>query len=101
MVLTGSSFEESITASAPKSLASFRRSAEVSTAITRAPIAAPSTVAERPTGPWPNTASVSPPAMRMRRSAPYAVPVPQATAAPSAKDSSSGKGTRVRTGTFR
>src|SRR5256885_2059739 len=59
------------------------------------------TVAEGRTGPGPNTASVSPPAMRMRRNAPYAVPVPQATAAPSAKESSSGSGTSVRAGTFR
>ena len=67
---TGFSFVASTTASAPKSFASFMRSALVSTAMTRRPIAAPSRVALRPTGPWPNTASVSPPATFMRFKAP-------------------------------
>src|SRR5262249_4126164 len=68
-------------------------------AITRAPIAAPSIVALSPTGPCPNTASVSRPDTSSRFSAPYAVPVPQATAAPSSNVSSSGTGTfgRART----
>ena len=68
-------------------------------ATTRAPIATPSMVAERPTGPWPKTASVSRPETSRRRSAWYAVPVPHEMAAPSSKESSSGRGTSVEAGT--
>ena len=54
-----------------------------STAMTYAPLAAPNIVALRPTGPWPKTARVSLPVTESRLSAWYAVPVPQAQAAPS------------------
>ncbi len=57
-------------------------------------------VAESPTGPWPKTAMVSPPCSWTRRSAPHAVPVPQEIAAPVTKESASGSGTSVDTGTF-
>ena len=62
-------------------------------------MAVASCTALSPTGPWPNTASVSRPERFMRRSALYAVPVPQEIAAPVAKESSSGSGTSVRAGT--
>jgi hypothetical protein len=45
-------------------------------------------------------AIVSPPCKLIRFSAPHAVPVPQETAAPVTKDSESGSGTSVETGTF-
>ena len=45
-------------------------------------------------------AIVSPPCSSTRRSAPQAVPVPQEMAAPVTKDSESGSGTSVDTGTF-
>ena len=57
-------------------------------------------VALKPTGPWPNTARVSAPVNFMRLMAANAVPVPQATAAPSENDNASGSGTRVLAGTF-
>ena len=89
-----------ITCSAPKSRASARRSGTTSTAMTRAPIARPSIVALSPTGPWPKIASVSRPDTSMRLRAPYAVPVPHETDAPSSNDSSSGSGTQVNAGAF-
>src|SRR5262245_37942565 len=100
MLFSTSSREASTTSAAPNSLARRSRSAFVSTAMTRRPIAAPRRVALRPTGPWPNTARVSPPETRILLNAEKAVPVPQATAAPSAKLSSSGRGTSVFAGTF-
>ena len=45
-------------------------------------------------------AIVSPPFSWTRRSAPQAVPVPQEMAAPVTKESESGSGTKVDTGTF-
>ena len=89
-----------IAASAPNLFASSRRSGDTSTAMIRTPMAAPSRVALRPTGPWPNTVMVVPPGSAIRLMAPKAVPVPHETAAPSAKDSSSGRSIRVPTGTF-
>jgi hypothetical protein len=70
MAFTGSVSRELTTASAPNCFARASRSAAMSTAMTRAPIAAPSMVAERPTGPCPNTARVSRPETSMRLSAP-------------------------------
>ncbi len=67
---TGSASLALITASAPSSRASLSRSGTTSIAITRGPMAAPSIVAERPTGPWPKTASVSRPETSRRLSAP-------------------------------
>src|SRR5215470_8508066 len=90
----------SITSAAPNCRASLRRSGAMSTAMTRAPISTASCVAERPTGPWPKMAIVSPPCSAIRRSAPQAVPVPQEMAAPVTKESESGSGTSVDTGTF-
>ena len=72
----------------------------MSTAITRAPMTTASCVADRPTGPWPKIAIVSPPCRLSRLSAPQAVPVPQEMAAPVTKESASGSGTSVDTGTF-
>jgi hypothetical protein len=69
-------------------------------AMTRAPISTASCVADSPTGPWPKMAIVSPPCSSTRRSAPQAVPVPQEMAAPVTKESESGSGTSVDTGTF-
>jgi hypothetical protein len=51
-------------------------------------------------GPWPKMAIVSPPCSWTRRSAPQAVPVPREMAAPVTKESESGSGTSVDTGTF-
>ena len=59
-----------------------------------------SCVADRPTGPWPKMAIVSPPCRVIRFSAPQAVPVPHEIAAPVTKESASGSGTSVDTGTF-
>jgi len=73
----------------------------MSSAITRAPIAAASCVAESPTGPWPKMAMVSRPEMCIRLSAPKAVPVPQEIAAPASNESASGSGTSVLAGTLR
>ena len=47
-----------------------QRSGDTSSAITRAPIATASCVADKPTGPWPKIAIVSPPCRLRRRSAP-------------------------------
>ena len=63
-----------------------------------APMALANWVAARPTGPWPKIAIVSRPVF-IRRSAPYAVPDPQAIAAPAEKLSSSRSGTIVSAGT--
>src|SRR5262245_56669857 len=90
----------SITSCAPNSCARLRRSAEMSTAMTRAPITMTSCVADNPTGPWPKMAIVSPPCRLSRFSAPHAVPVPHEIAAPVTKESESGRGTSVPTGTF-
>src|SRR5881398_312613 len=68
--VTGSVSFALITVSAPSSRASVSRSGTTSIAITRAPIARPSIVAERPTGPWPKTARVSRPETSRRLSAP-------------------------------
>src|SRR6266446_9427396 len=65
------SFERGLTVSqAPNSFARSSRSGLTSRAMTRAPIAAASWVADRPTGPWPNNAIVSLPESFSRRSAP-------------------------------
>jgi hypothetical protein len=65
------SFECGLTVSAaPNSLARASRLELTSSAITRAPIAAASCVADSPTGPWPKIAIVSWPDKRMRRNAP-------------------------------
>ena len=72
----------------------------MSMAMTRAPMTTASCVADRPTGPWPKMAIVSPPCRLTRFSAPQAVPVPQEIAAPVTKESESGSGTSVDTGTF-
>src|SRR6266850_2040685 len=69
MFFKTSSREASTTSLAPNCFASAMRSGLVSTAMTRAPIALPRMVADRPTGPWPKTASVSPPASFIRLSA--------------------------------
>ncbi len=69
MAATASSVFGLIKPSAPNSLARASRSALTSSAMTRAPMAAASCVAESPTGPWPTTAIVSPPARFIRRSA--------------------------------
>jgi hypothetical protein len=90
----------SITTCAPNSCASLRRSDEVSMAMTRAPIATANCVADKPTGPWPKIAMVSPPCKLIRFKAPHAVPVPHETAAPVTNESESGSGTSVETGTF-
>src|SRR5262249_11313379 len=74
-------------------------SGAMSMAMTHAPISTASCVADRPTGPWPKMAIVSPPCSWTRRSAPQAVPVPQEMAAPVMKESGAGSGTSVDTGT--
>ena len=89
-----------MTSCAPNAWASLRRSGATSTAITRAPMTSASCVADRPTGPWPKMAIVSPPCRVIRFSAPQAVPVPHEIAAPVTKESASGSGTSVDTGTF-
>jgi hypothetical protein len=71
----------------------------MSMAMTRTPCAAASIVADKPTGPWPNTVKVSPPRRPSRSSAPHAVPVPQAIAAPASKLSASCSGISVAAGT--
>jgi hypothetical protein len=76
------------------------RSALVSSAITSAPIAAASCVADNPTGPWPKIAMLCCPCKRSRCNAPHAVPVPHEIAAPAAKDNSSGSVTKVRAGHY-
>src|SRR5262249_269878 len=48
----------------------------MSTAMTRAPMTTASCVADRPTGPWPKMATVSPPCRLSRLSAPQPVPGP-------------------------
>src|SRR5438552_3340968 len=53
----------------------------MSMAMTRAPMATANCVADKPTGPWPKMAIVSPPCKLIRFKAPHAVPVPQETAA--------------------
>ena len=68
--------------------------------MTRAPMATANCVADKPTGPCPKMAIVSPPCRLIRFSAPHAVPVPHETAAPVTKESESGSGTSVETGTF-
>ena len=90
----------SSTSWAPNSRASPRRSGAMSMAMTRAPIITASCVADRPTGPWPKTAIVSPPCRLSLFRAPHAVPVPHEIAAPVTKESESGSGTSVDTGTF-
>jgi hypothetical protein len=90
----------SITSWAPNAWASLRRSGAMSMAMTRAPISTASCVADKPTGPWPKTAIVSPPWRLIRFSAPQAVPVPQEMAAPVTNESGAGSGTSVDTGTF-
>ena len=60
----------SITSSAPKALAIRLRSGDTSRAITRAPMATASCVAESPTGPCPKMAMVSPPCRPTRLRAP-------------------------------
>ena len=78
-----------------------RRSGLVSSAMTRAPMAARE-LRRRRARPAPGRRSRScrRPAGPSRCSAPQAVPVPQEIAAPVSKDSSSGSGTRVRAGHF-
>src|ERR1700722_15258411 len=98
---TGSLEPGSTTSSAPKSFARCNRCGLMSSAITRAPIALANCVPASPTGPWPKIASVSFPDSRIRRSALYAVPEPQAIAAPAENDNSSGNGTIVLAGTHR
>lgn len=100
MAATGSVSIGLITASAPNSLARARRAGLTSSAITRAPRAEASWVADRPTGPWPKIAMVWSPVSSRRFNAPQAVPVPQEMAAPVSNDSSSGSCTSVFAGHF-
>src|SRR6516225_6335920 len=67
---TGLLERASITSFAPNSRASLRRSGEMSSAMTRAPMATASCVAESPTGPWPKMAMISPPCRLSRFNAP-------------------------------
>ena len=70
MAPAGSLVRGSTVSQAPNALARARRSGLTSSAITRAPIAAASWVADRPTGPWPKIAIVSLPDSLARLSAP-------------------------------
>ncbi len=70
MAATGSPPPATIVCVAPNAVARVALAALVSTAITRAPIAAASCVADSPTGPWPKIAMVSRADRFMRASAP-------------------------------
>ena len=70
MAATGSLLPGSTISSAPSPFASSRRSATVSRAMTRAPMAFANWVALRPTGPWPKIAMVSEPVRFTRLRAP-------------------------------
>ena len=99
MASTTSTSAGLITWSAPSSMANARRSGTTSTAITFAPIALADNVPLAPTGPWPNTTTMSRPETSIFLSPFQAVPVPQEMAAPSSKDNSSSRSTRLREGT--
>src|SRR6202042_844066 len=98
---TGSLEPGSTTSSAPNAFARANRCGLISNAITRAPIALANCVPARPTGPWPKIAIVSLPDRFIRRNALYAVPEPQAIAAPAENVNSSGSGTIGLAGTQR